>query len=343
MRVSAPRGERLLVPDVLRGVAIVAMVLAHAAPAWASKPRAVGFVLGNVSDLASPLFALVMGISAQLMLTNAPDGRRGVVTLQQVVRGVVLIVLGVWMSTWGTWVAIVLSFLGVLLIVGAPLVLLGTRALATAAVVIALLSDPVNAWARQSLWAQGPVGDMLQWVVLSPTYRLTNLLPFFLLGALLMRHGLRRDGVLWSMLSIAPVAYLARPVAEKMFGVAEGPSGSYLDTLHDVGLVFLVYVVVVLLAEVTAAPWRRIVGAAYGFLGAIGQVALSLYLLHVAVLWLWRAAGWHQYPDDPLLFVLVAPVSLAIGWLWWRYVGTGPVEWLLGAVTGRRKSLRRAG
>ena len=46
---------------------------------------------------------------------------------QQVVRGLLLIALGLWMTEWGSWVAIVLSHLGVLLIVGAPLLLLSTR------------------------------------------------------------------------------------------------------------------------------------------------------------------------------------------------------------------------
>ena len=341
MTTPIPRSERVLVPDVLRGVAILAMLIAHAAPAWQSRPGVVRFVAANISDLASPLFALVMGLSAQLLLKRVPIGRRGRMILQQFARGLVLIALGVWMSTWGTWVAIVLSFLGVLLIVGGPFVLLRTRWVAVAAVVLVVVSDPINAWARENLNAPSPVGDVLQWIVLSPTYRLTNLLPFFLLGVLLARHGFRRDRLLWTMLAIAPIAYLVRPAGERLWGWPD-VSGSYADTLHDVGLVFLVYVIVVLLAGVKAVPWRRIIGGVFGFMAATGQVALSLYLLHSGILWLWRVAGWHRFPDDPLLLLIIVPGTLVIGWLWWRYVGTGPVEWLMGAVTGRRKPLRIA-
>ena len=48
--------KRLVVPDVLRGVAIVAMLIAHAVPMLPEVPRALSFVMGNINSLASPLF-----------------------------------------------------------------------------------------------------------------------------------------------------------------------------------------------------------------------------------------------------------------------------------------------
>ncbi|MGB4135205.1 MAG: heparan-alpha-glucosaminide N-acetyltransferase domain-containing protein, partial [Microbacterium sp.] len=270
--MAVPRAPRLIVPDVLRGVAIVAMVLAHAAPMLPGIPHVLKSVTGNISDLASPLFALVMGMSAQLVW-NA-GGRVGAVLLQQAIRGVVLIALGVWMASWGSWVVIVLAFLGMLLIVGVPLLLLPTRWLAVAAGLAALVSAPVNALAREHvvpLVTSGPViRHLAEWTVLGHSYRLTNLLPFFLLGALLLRHGLRRDRTMWGMLAIAPVAYLVRPVAERMLHV-DFISGSYPDTLHDIGLVFAAYAVIVLLA--TPSRPRPAVDAVFVPLKAWGRVA----------------------------------------------------------------------
>ena len=109
--------------------------------------------MAQFSDLASPLFALVLGLSAQILLQRTPRSGRALMLVQQGIRGVVLIALGLWLSTWGTWVAVVLSFLGVVLIVGVPLLLLSTRWVAVIAVAVAVLSDPVNAWARQTLWS----------------------------------------------------------------------------------------------------------------------------------------------------------------------------------------------
>ncbi|WP_167132198.1 DUF418 domain-containing protein [Paramicrobacterium chengjingii] len=331
---------RLVIPDVLRGVAIVAMLVAHANVFLPHTPGAVGFLAGNINDLASPLFALVMGMSAQIVANRSRTP--GITYLQQVIRGLVLIVLGVWMATWGSWVAIILAHLGVLLIVGAAIVLLRTKTVIAIALAVAIISSPLNAWAKQQVWAYtngDAVREIASWIAISPHYRLTNLLPFFLLGALVLRHGMKRDSVLWSMLAIAPIAYLVRPVSEKFLGLPESVSGDYRDTLHDVGLVFLAYAIVVLLVTLKVGAWKRFVDAVFVPLRGCGQVALSLYLLHVALI----AAFNVQYgrpPDNNYVgWVIIVPVMIAIGWAWWRYVGTGPVEWLLGFVTGRRKPL----
>jgi len=338
--------ERLVVPDVLRGVALLAMLIAHAAPLVVELPRAVAFAMGNASDVASPLFALVMGLSAEVLMQRTPPRRRGSMLLQQAARGLVLIALGVWMSYWGSWVAIVLSYLGVLLIIGAPILLLSTRWVIGVAIGVAVISDPLNAWARlvlaPAIW-DIPLASMVsQWFVLGYAYRFTNLLPFFLLGAILVRHGFRRDRYLWAMAIIAPLAYAVRPFITAVFGTPPHPSGSYVDTLHDVGLVFAVYVVIVLLATVQRPGAATTIAIVFEPLRAIGAVALSLYVLHVAVLALWSQTGLVVRESDWLRWLVIVPGMVLLGWLWWRFIGVGPVEWLLGWVTGRPKRWRRA-
>lgn len=337
--MAVARTERLIVPDVLRGVAIVAMLIAHANPLLPQLPMAVRFVIGNVNDLASPLFALVMGMSAQLVWNTSR--RVSATLLQQALRGIVLIALGLWMLTWGSWVVIVLPALGMLLIVGAPLVLLGSRALAVVLGIVVLIGAPLNELARgqvaQILSSNIVVQQLADWTVLGHSYRLTNLLPFFLLGALLLRSGLRRDRTMWIMLAIAPFAYAVRPVLEKGLHQPAALSGSYPDTLHDVGLVFVAYAAIVLLASL---PRRGpVVDGVFAPLRVWGQLALSLYLLHVWIVSLWATSvGWPT-ANMPIAWASVVLVPLAVAWLWWRFVGTGPVEWLMGAVSGRPKAL----
>ena len=343
---GAVGGPRIVVPDVLRGVAILAMLIAHAVPFLPGAPSALNFLMFNINDVASPLFALVMGMSAQIVTQRTARAHRGQMLFQQVVRGLLLIALGLWMTEWGSWVAIVLSHLGVLLVVGAPLLLLSTRWLVVVTAAVVALGAPVNEWARSNLgWAysdpDGPASTLAQWVVLSTHYRLTNLLPFFLLGALLLRHGFRRDALLWTMLAVAPLAWLVRPALERGQLATDVSSGSYPDTLHDVGLVFLTYVVVVVLAGVRSPGPTRVVAAVFEPLRAVGTLALSLYVLHVAMLALWAPGGVWPAENDLLGWLVIVPGTLAIGYLWWRFVGTGPVEWLMGAATGRRKPLRR--
>ena len=287
-----------------------------------------------------------MGLSAQILAQRTPDTGLLKLLVQQWIRGAVLIALGIWLSSWGSWVAIVLSYLGLLLVVGAPLLLLSTRWLVAVAVAVAVASEPLNSWAQATLWPivvpDPALAELASWVVLGGHYRLTNLLPFFLLGALLMRHGFRRDRVLWAMAVAAPLAYVVGPLLENLADAGPFVSGSYPDTLHDVGLVFAAYVAVVLLATVRAPGAARVIAVVFEPFRALGAVALSLYLLHVALLAFWLQPGYGFAEDDWLRWSVVVVGVFVVAWLWWRFIGVGPVEWLLGWVTGRPKRFRRS-
>ncbi|MCK2035921.1 DUF1624 domain-containing protein [Microbacterium sp. SSW1-49] len=342
---SAPvsrSGARLLIPDVLRGIAIVAMVIAHAAPFVPSRPGAVSFVISMFSEMASPLFALVMGLSAQLVWSRHPQV--GITLLQQVLRGLFLIALGVWMATWGSWVAVILAYLGVLIIIGAPILLARTPVVIVISAVLLVASQPLVAAARGWIWvytAPEPIRELMTWIFLGPQYRVVNLLPFFLLGALLVRHGFRRDAVLWTMAGIAPVAYLTWGLMA-FTDLVPTQSGNYTDTARDIGLVFAAYVLVVLAATTKPGGARRFWDAVFLPLRACGQMALSLYLLHVALIALWNNAYGRPAENLYLGWLVIVPGMIVVGWMWWRFVGTGPVEWVMGWLTGRPKPVRRS-
>ncbi len=177
--------------------------------------------------------------------------------------------------------------------------------------------------------------------MLGYSYRLTNLLPFFLLGAILMRHGFRRDRYLWAMAIIAPLAYAVRPVVTAVFDTPGHVSGSYIDTLHDVGLVFAVYVVIVLLATVRRPGAARVIAdgvraAARDRCGGAEPVRVARGA-HRAV----DAHGYQRHRKRLVRWLVIVPGMVVAGWLWWRFIGVGPVEWLLGWVTGRPKRWRR--
>ena len=144
----APRlqRDRYLVPDVARGVAILAMLIAHAGPLMVDQPFATAFLQGQLNDLASPLFAVTMGAAAAIVLAKAGTGAGARLTVigQNAIRGVILVLLGLLLSTWGSWIAVVLSFLGIVLAIGTPLVLLRSRALIAVLAVVLVLSAPVN-------------------------------------------------------------------------------------------------------------------------------------------------------------------------------------------------------
>ncbi|QHC60138.1 DUF418 domain-containing protein [Rathayibacter sp. VKM Ac-2760] len=346
---TAPRLQpgRLAVPDALRGIAIVAMLIAHAMPLMPSvRGGAVGFAASNVNDLASPLFALVMGMSAALVLARpgASGGRASDtrasgarVVVQNLIRGAVLVALGLWLGGWGSWIAIVLPHLGLTLALGTPILLLRSRVVALVAAAIVLASAPLNAAVAASadpavLYSRSPAGLLLQWGFVDPHYRVTNLLPFFLLGALLLRHGLRRDRLLALLAVVAVLAYPVRPVLQRFAGLGS-QSGDYADTLHDLGLVLAVLVVVVLLATVRRRPASTVIAAVLTPFRAAGSLALSVYVLQVGVVAAFAAAGLGYVVDSPGPFLLLVLGVWGLAVLWWRFAGTGPLEWLIGRLT----------
>jgi len=337
----APRRQtgRLVIPDVLRGVAIVAMLVAHGMPIMMLVPDAVAVAVQLLNDLASPLFALVMGMAAQLVLQR-PGATRGAVTAQQLARGAILLVLGVWLSTWGSWVAIVLSFLGLTLIVGAPLLLLGTRWIVGLAVLLLVVSQPLT-HALNELFAPlitaVPLARIpVDWISLGGHYRLVNLLPMFLIGAVLLRRGVPASPrALVTIAAVGLVAFSADQVVVSLAG-APSASGTWADSARDIGLVAFAYAAVGALAGVRRPGARGVVAAVFLPLRACGSVALSLYVVQIALIawWAGQGIGW-QGSNHPVLWVILVPGLIVVGTLWWRFVGLGPIEWLMGVVTGR--------
>jgi len=348
----APRlqRDRYLVPDVARGVAILAMLIAHAGPLMSTQPAATAFLQGQLNDVASPLFATTMGAAAAIVLAKAGTASaQRTVILQNVIRGAILVLLGLLLATWGSWIAIVLSFLGIVLAIGTPLVLLGTRALMAVLAVVLVLGAPLN---DLMLAATGPLitgGErtpasfLLEWLFLSPHYRVTNLLPWFLFGALLfrIRFGGRRAG--WILLAIAVPAWWIGPLWRGATGEEFSASGSYLDTLHDAGLVLGVLGVIMLLASLGGRRTSAVVRAVFLPFEAIGSISLSLYVFQVAVVGWMSANGISFGTTDPVAWLVLVIGVPIVGILWWRFVGKGPIEWLIGVLSGRYRLRRPVG
>src|SRR6187397_2907843 len=90
---TAPRlqRDRFLVPDVARGVAILAMLVAHAGPLMSDQPAVTAFLQGQLNDVASPLFATTMGAAAAIVLAKAGTASaQRTVIVQNVIRGAIL-------------------------------------------------------------------------------------------------------------------------------------------------------------------------------------------------------------------------------------------------------------
>lgn len=328
--------------DLLRGLAVVCMIIAHVR-VWAPVDSGVAkIVLALVNNVASPLFALVMGMSAGIVLTR----RTGRVVgssfiVRNLVRGLILIVLGVLLEQLGTFVAIVLMSLGATLIVAAPLALLPVPALAATTVVVFVAGPFVNAAARAAfdpvrVHSVAWVDQVLQWVVLSTHYRVVSLLPFVLAGVLLARYRLTARAALASLATgiVAGVAVVALRLAGIGLGVSEVTSGDVPDALLDVALSGTALGVVVLAVRWSATgPLVRVLEP----VRATGALALTAYVLHVCLIALARQTADPRQPyEDWVVFAGgIFVVTLLACWLWWRVLGKGPVERAMGLVTDR--------
>ncbi|WP_148232343.1 acyltransferase family protein [Janibacter sp. HTCC2649] len=333
---AVPR--RVLGLDAARGLAVVAMVIAHGVPFISERVSTSGaFVLQQVNDLASPLFVLVMGVAAGLVFDRA-SAARGVG--RATVRGLALIALGVGLEQLNHWVAVILHILGLLLIIGTPLLVLGTRWLVGISAVL-FVGGP---WVIEAVtragggvagmvattadWAANP---LVQWLVTNVHYRVLTLLPLFLVGAVLARRGLGDERTSW-WCALGGLTMLWASFAAELLGHPVVFSGDYPDQVQENGLALAAYGIV--MAVDIAAGGRPAVYAVLRPLSLVGQVALSLYVFHVVLLVplipRFPAGGW--LPFGLLLFV-----ALVTAWAWARFVGRGPVEWLVDRLSPSRR------
>lgn len=358
--------QRVLAIDAARGFSIFAMIIAHTVVfVRPDLPRLGNVAAGQLNDLASPLFAMIIGVTVGYQLRQAASWRWPgcvVFSAQFALKGVILIVLGFALEARFSGINIVLDYLGVAMLVAVPLLFAPGWLIAAVAAVVAVASATLNAIARD--WAlrnplvaydrDGIAHYLLDWTVLGGSYRLTGLLPLLLLGILLARWQLGRPRRTALITGLGAALYLGAFLwrdAEELRGLAV--SGSYADLCRDVGLALLSYGAISLIVDANPPRLRRVARLLAHPLVAMGTMALSIYCLHVVVLmgvWAtpigmgpepWRGGvrGWS-------VLVAVLLLCAAFAMLWSRFLGTGPVERIVGVVTARhppRSLLARRG
>ena len=338
---------RLTNVDVVRGFAILAMIVAHtsylgAGTAW----RPVSLAQWLLNDVASPLFALVMGISLGIMAaaTGGPAGgsRRRFVR-QMVIRAGVLIVLGLVLRVVPAGVAIVLDYLGIALLVSLLFVFLPTRWLVAVIALLFAVGPVLNGWGL-SLFGldpvfvdpSHPVRFLVDWTLTGPAYRATELVPLMLLGVVFARIGPANRRLAVATLGAGCILVPLAAVVRKFVDGGQLVSGSFTDLAWDAGLVFLAYGGITLLLSLDGARIRKATTAVSVPLRELGMMSLTVYVLHVGILGVLRTSL--VVPPAFALLVTLALVMVCCvsAHLWLRFLGEGPVERLTGLLAGRR-------
>jgi hypothetical protein len=307
VRWEAGLERRDLGVDALRGVALMSMFVAHVAPSDGP-----GGLLNLSEYLTYPLFAAIVGMGAWLG-RDQPFG-------SALVRGGVLVALGLWLDGRGSFVIIVLAYLGLLTWVMHPL----SRCRTAVVGAVGLLSLAAAPPLRHALLDQRPElylhghatsARLLDWVATGDEYRLTSMVGYACLGMVLLREV--RGGRL-STRARQGVAVAVLFVGVVVFGAA-GRTGvvelhPYEATWREHAFCALLLALVALSTVVVAGS----LGVATRAFAAVGQMALSLYVLQI----LYLAAYVHDiHPgltaDDSwgnLALLVVGSFLLVLAW-----------------------------
>ena len=311
--------------DVVRFVALVSMYVAHVAPVPGP-----AHVLELSEYLTMPLFALLVGVGAQLGVWGAGSATRRW-WWSMAVRAAVLIGLGLALDLAGAQVVIVLVHLGVLVVVAGLVARLPVAAVVAVAVAAFVVGGTTEI-ARFG-WADGP-------------YRLLPMAVYAAVGILLARWWLRGTRARSVVLPLAVgcgllILAAAMLTAEQLGRLDLVPySGTVQETVLDTLLAAGVLGVGLAAARVLSrtAAGRRIVS----LLAAAGAMTLTLYSLQI--LWLAydvRVLHPGQTDDSWVNLAVLLGGSLVMAWAWpaavrrepWR---TGPLEGLVGTIVRGR-------
>ncbi|AGW42372.1 hypothetical protein O159_24250 [Leifsonia xyli subsp. cynodontis DSM 46306] len=339
---------RILGVDLARGVALLAMFVAHTAPLTRESPFPLKLL--TFSDhFAMPLFAVMIGVSAGLASRNAlADGQRASQSRFRngfAIRGLLLIALGILAGFFGAQVYPILHYCGAVCLLLLPFLFVRARWLAGATVAAAVVSSalmPIIADGTLALWSMhGALLPRLLTMVagfffFDPAYRVTSVLAFALVGLAIARTGFRTRAMLTT--GAAGAALLAAGfVSASLFGVAVSPhSGTLPELSVSTGWALIVLAVCALTGEIAARPGSTL-GRALSPVAALGSMTLTFYIAQLAVLGVWTRF-FSPSDDHWWMLALLSGGSLAGAVLFRRFLGGGPLERMVAVIAygGRR-------
>lgn len=313
------RGHRRdLGVDVVRGLALLSMYVAHVAP-FDAPP-----VVREVSNLlTAALFATLVGVGFGLS-----SGRGSSRWVAPAVRGAALVATGYVLLGAGSHIIVVLVHLGLLTWAMAVVVRVPVPVVAALGTVLFVVS-PLLERSVDDETGPGLLRTVLELTLTGDSYRLSALLAWAILGFLLARLVLPGSA---TALSVAGTVLLGA-AAVGLGGLDEaltgGPvvpySGTHLELALDAllaGGVLLLGVGLSRLAE----------GRGLGWLAAMGAMSLTLYALQVLVLGRVQQlllGGMAPLGWSWLALLVAGSAVLAVGWqqvATTRRWGRGPLE-----------------
>lgn len=353
-RDESPGASRLLIVDAARGFAVTAMIIAHTAPFLKPAPRGVGLAQSLLNDVAAPLFALVIGLT--VAVTAAPPGtataQRRRYRVQTAIRAGALIAIGLLLDIRFSGVTVVLQHLGVTMLAMLPFLFMRTRPLLAWGAAFLVVGPAVVTWCRiygiPMLSPNSPlaVRAVLDWIVLGRSYQALTLLPLALIGIVIGRTILRQRRAMTILLAASVAGFLTVQLWIALDLPGRSLRGGYVEAWREAPLALGALAAIVLLTDLAPDRVLRMTVPPARAVAVMGTMSLSVYVLHVLILMgLYSVqptaaeslAFWRVQPRGWLAQIGLVLVCWIFAAAWWRWMGTGPVERVLGVVSGRHR------
>jgi uncharacterized membrane protein len=325
---------RVFGPDLARGIALLGMFAAHVV-----FDRAENLYDGR----SSILFATLAGVSLGLLTGGsrpAMGGRRTALRGGVAIRGLVLIVIGVFLTVViDPPLRVILDAYGFAFVLLAPLIFLSRRWLVWIGAVVVIIAPGLVHWLiahTDPAVIPAMLLPFAEWLVYG-TYPVAVWLVFPLAGLICARTGLEHRRTQALMIAGGGFAALTGYGAAALLpGVdAAAHSGSVAEVVGSGGLAIAIIGAATLVGDLPGPAGRGIRFVLFP-VAAAGSMVLTLYTAQAIALAVTRnavggdAEHW-SYPDATLPVLIVA--ALLIGTLWRVLLGAGPLERLLRLLT----------
>lgn len=305
---SRPPHRRLRGVDAARAVAIFGMVMVHFGPNPAPD-TALGNLYGLSHGRASVLFALLAGVGVVLLAGGRPRGepptRPSFVRGRLVLRGALLLPLGLWLQDFEHGAFVILQYYALYFLFLVLVLTLPDRWLLAGGAAVLVAGPLIYLWGRtvvpewyvrgESASLGDPIGKIADDLLLTGTYPLVTWAAPLLIGLWIGRRNLAAPAVRWWLLVLGlAVAVAAALVADGLstaFGVISGEPGESgfaalltdqphrqmpLWMLGSIGSSCAVLGGMLLLADwLPRTTWPLV---------ATGQLALTVYVGHLLLL-----------------------------------------------------------
>ncbi|WP_440103372.1 acyltransferase family protein [Glutamicibacter mishrai] len=353
--IDMSKPPRYVLVDTMRGLAILGMIWAHVhglSPTM--MPEAVTGAISQMSGAATPLFMLVAGTTIAILTHGQMDSkRRRRFRLEYFLRGIGLVLIGLALLPWSGRVDIVLPYLGITFLLAVPFLLASSKILSICATVIFILSPILAKTVTQALItlpqllypqaSHNPLAFLAQWIFTGHAYHATWLLPFMLLGIVAGRL------LLAQRLPAKTITLLGFGLTVGVFLLFVHPQqdagtyirGGFTEMSFDITRAMTVYGLMSWLTSVKNTKfscWFQKIGMP---ISLAGRIPLTLYVLHILLLFTIMSDGWTLAGSQWLWPAIVFVGCLGFAVLWGLTIGVGPVERLLG-VFSLRHNLRWA-